>query len=159
MEERSILGKHTAGIGIIAFVIAVGISMGYYQFLYVPQSNEKPVLPPEVLNPPQTTNVRIVPGSSSPSQNINFVPKAVQGIMGVSNRVVWTNTDSVPHSVTSDDGYTDIISGPFNSIQHIGLIPPQQKFTFVFTADGAYSYHCEPHPWMQGKVTIVKEKF
>ena len=37
-----------------------------------------------------------------------------------------------------------------------------QKFTFVFTVDGVYSYHCEPHPWMQGKVTIIKgekEKF
>ncbi|MFZ0224693.1 MAG: plastocyanin/azurin family copper-binding protein [Candidatus Nitrosopolaris sp.] len=158
MEKRSVLENHTAGISIVAFVIAVGISLGYYQFLYVPQSNEKPVLPPEVLNPPQTTHVIMVPGSSSPSQTINFVPKQAQGTLGVSNRVVWTNTDSVPHSVTSDDGYNDIISGPFNSIQHIGLIPPQQKFTFVFTVAGVYSYHCEPHPWMQGKVTIAKEQ-
>jgi plastocyanin len=157
MEKRSLLENHTAGISIIAFVIAVGISMGYYQFLYVPQSNEKPVLPPEVLNPPQTTQVRMVPGSSSPSQTINFVPKAAEATLGLSNKVVWTNSDSVPHSVTSNDGYNDLISGAFNSIQHIGLIPPQQKFTFVFTVDGVYSYHCEPHPWMQGKVTIAKE--
>lgn len=159
MEKRSLLENHTAGISIIAFVIAVAISMGYYQFLYVPQSNQKPVLPPEVLNPPQTIQVTIVPGSSSPSQTINFVPKAVQGSLGVSSRVVWTNTDSVPHSVTSDNNYKDVISGSFNSIDHIGLIPPQQKFTFVFTADGVYAYHCEPHPWMQGKVTILKQKF
>lgn len=156
MEKGSVLENHTAGISIIAFVIAVGISLGYYQFIYVPQSNQKPVLPPEVLNPPQTTHVNIVPGASSPSQTINFVPKQAQGILGLSNRVLWTNTDSVPHSVTSNDGYNDLISGPFNSIQHIGLIPPQQKFTFVFTVDGVYSYHCEPHPWMQGKVTIMK---
>jgi plastocyanin len=162
MEKGSVLENHTAGISIIAFVVAVGISLGYYQFIYIPQANEKPVLPPEVLNPPQTTHVKIVPGASSPSQTINFVPKQAQGTLGVSNRVVWTNTDSVPHSVTSNDGYNDLISGPFNSIQHIGLIPPQQKFTFVFTVDGVYSYHCEPHPWMQGKVTITKgekEKF
>jgi plastocyanin len=157
--KRSTLENHTAGISIIAFVIAVGISLGYYQFIYVPQSNQKPVLPAQVLNPPQTTNVKIVPGSSSPSQTINFVPKSAQGILGISNRVVWTNIDSVPHSVTSNDGYNDLISGPFNSIQHIGLIPPGQKFTFVFTADGVYPYHCEPHPWIQGKVTIVKQKF
>jgi plastocyanin len=159
MEKRSLLENHTAGISIIAFVIAVGISMGYYQFLYVPQSNQKPVLPPAVLNPPQTIQVTIVPGSSSPSQTINFVPKATQGSLGLSNRVVWTNTDSVPHSVTSDNNYKDVISGSFNSIDHIGLIPPQQKFTFVFTVDGVYAYHCEPHPWMQGKVTILKQKF
>ncbi len=159
MEKRSLLENHTAGISIIAFVIAVGISMGYYQFLYVPQSNQKPVLPTAVLNPAQTTQVTIVPGASSPSQAINFVPKQVQGSLGLSNRVVWTNTDSVPHSVTSDNSYKDVISGAFNSIDHIGLIPPQQKFTFVFTAEGIYPYHCEPHPWMQGKVTILKQKF
>src|SRR5262249_36241101 len=121
MEKRSVLENQTAGISIIAFIIAVGISLGYYQFIYVPQSNQKPVLPPEVINPPQTTHIRIVPGSSSPSQTINFVPKQAQGILGLSNRVVWTNTDSVPHSVTSNDAYNDLISGPFNSIQHIGL--------------------------------------
>jgi len=159
MEKRSLLENHTAGISIIAFVIAVGISMGYYQFLYIPQSNLKPVLPPTVLNPAQTTQVTIVPGASSPSQAINFVPKQVQGSLGLTNRVVWTNKDSVPHSVTSDNNYKDLISGSFNSIDHIGLIPPQQKFTFVFTAEGVYAYHCEPHPWMQGKVTILKQKF
>jgi plastocyanin len=139
--------------------MAVAISMGYYQFVFVPQANEKPVLPPEVLNPPQKTTVVILPGSSSPTQTQNFIPKQAPGTLGLSNRVVWTNTDSVPHSVTSDTGYNDLISGSFNSIQHIGLIPPQQKFTFVFTVDGVYAYHCEPHPWMQGKVTILKEKF
>jgi hypothetical protein len=45
MEKRGVLENHTAGISIIAFIIAVGISLGYYQFLYVPQSNQKPVLP------------------------------------------------------------------------------------------------------------------
>jgi len=159
MEKHGLLENHTAGISIIAFVIAVGISIGYYQFIYVPQSNLKPVLPPEVLDPAQTTKVAIVPGASSPSQAINFVPKQVQSSLGLSNRVVWTNTDSVPHSVTSDNNYKDAISGAFNSIDHIGLIPPQQKFTFVFTADGEYPYHCEPHPWMQGKVTVLKQKF
>lgn len=157
--EKRLLENHTAGISIIAFVIAVGISMGYYQFLYIPQSNLKPVLPPAVFNPAQTTQVTIVPGASSPSQAINFVPKQVQGSLGLTNRVVWTNKDSVPHSVTSDNNYKDLISGSFNSIDHIGLIPPQQKFTFVFTAEGVYAYHCEPHPWMQGKVTILKQKF
>jgi hypothetical protein len=105
MQKRSLLENHTAGISIIALVIAVAICMG------------------------------------------------------LSNKAVWTNTDSVPHSVTSDNNYKDVISGSFNSIDHIGLIPPGGKFTYVFTADGVYPYHCEPHPWMQGKVTILKEKF
>jgi plastocyanin len=159
MEKHGLLENHTAGIGIVAFVVAVAISMGYYQFVFVPQANEKPVLPAQIVNPPQTTQVTIIPGSSNPSQAKNFVPKQVQGSLGLSNRFMWTNTDSVPHSVTSDNGYNDLISGKFNSIEHIGLIPPQQKFSFVFTAEGIYPYHCEPHPWMTGKVTILKQKF
>ena len=127
--------------------------------MYVPEANAKPQLPAEILNPPQTTNVVIVPGASSPSQTKNFTPKEADGALGLSNKVVWKNTDLVAHSVTSDTSYKDGISGSFNSIDHIGLIPPQQTFTFTFTQEGEYHYHCEPHPWMQAVVKISKEKF
>jgi len=151
--------NHAGGISIIAFIIAVAVSMGYYQFVYIPQANAKPNLPAEVLHPPQTTKVTISPGSSQPSQTKNFTPKQVQAALGLSSKVVWTNDDSVPHSVTSDNGYKDKISGSFNSIDHIGLVLPKKTFDFTFTADGEYPYHCEPHPWMTGKVTIAKTKF
>ena len=153
------MDNHAAGISIITFVVAVGVSMGYYQFVYIPQANAKPQLPAEVLNPPQTTNVVIVPGASNPGQTKNFTPKEADGALGSSNKVIWKNTDTVAHSVTSDTDYKDQISGSFNSIAHIGLIPPQNTFQFTFTADGEYHYHCEPHPWMQGVVKIAKSKF
>ena len=153
------MDNHAAGISIIAFIVSAAVSLGYYQFVYIPQANAKPQLPPEVLKPPQTTAVKILEGSSQPSQTKNFEPKQVQGSLGLSNKLVWTNTDVVPHSVTSDNGYKDKISGSFNSIDTIGLIPPKQTFEFTFTTEGEYPYHCEPHPWMTGKVTIVKEKF
>ncbi|RPI84796.1 MAG: hypothetical protein EHM34_03005, partial [Nitrosopumilales archaeon] len=66
------------------------------------------------------------------------------------------NVDTTAHTVTSDAQYNDQISGPFNSIESTGLILPQNTFEFTFTMDGEYPYHCEPHPWMTGKVTIVK---
>jgi plastocyanin len=153
------MDNHAAGISIIAFIVATGVSLGYYQFVYIPQANAKPQLPPAVLKPPQTTAVKILVGSSQPSQTKNFEPKQAQANLGVSNKVVWTNIDAVPHSVTSDNGYKDKISGSFNSIDTIGLIPPKQTFEFTFTTEGEYPYHCEPHPWMTGKVTIGKEKF
>ena len=37
--------NQAAGISIIAFIVAVGVSMGYYQFVYLPQANAKPILP------------------------------------------------------------------------------------------------------------------
>ena len=151
--------NNAAGISIIAFIVAVSVSIGYYQFVYVPQANAKPQLPAEILNPPQTTNVVIVPGSSNPAQTKNFTPKEADGSLGLSNKVVWKNTDAVAHSVTSDADYKDQINGPFNSIAKIGLVPPGKTFEFTFTKDGEYRYHCEPHPWMQAVVKISPSKF
>ena len=69
--------NYTAGISIITFVLVVTISMGYYQFIYIPEVNQKPIVATEILHPPQTTQVTIQPGSSQPSQTKNFEPKQI----------------------------------------------------------------------------------
>jgi plastocyanin len=144
------------GISIVCFIVIVVVSLSYYQFLFLPAYNAKPVVADAILHPAQATQVSIDVGSSQPSQTHNFEPKQSKGALGVSNKVVWTNADSVPHSVTSDNNYADPINGPFNSISTIGLIPPKGTFTYTFTQAGEYSYHCEPHQWMTGKVTITE---
>jgi len=150
------MNSHAGGISIIAFIVAVAVSMSYYQFVYTPESNAKPQLPEEVLNPSEPVKVSIIEGSALPSQQKNFDPKEIRGTLGISNKIIWTNVDTTAHTVTSDNQYTDQISGPFDSIDSTGLILPQQTYEFTFTIDGEYQYHCEPHPWMTGKVTIVK---
>jgi plastocyanin len=150
------MNNHAAGISIVAFIIAVTASMAYYQFVYTKEANAKPQLPAEVLNPPDSVKVSILQGSSQPSQQKNFEPKEARGTLGINNKIIWTNTDTTAHSVTSDNQYKDQINGPFNSIDSIGLVLPQKTFEFTFTKDGEYAYHCEPHPWMTGKVIIVK---
>ena len=150
------MNNHAAGISIVAFIIAVTASMAYYQFVYTKEANAKPQLPAEVLNPPDSVKVSILQGSSQPSQQKNFEPKEARGTLGINNKIIWTNTDTTAHSVTSDNQYKDQINGPFNSIDSIGLVLPQKTFEFTFTKDGEYAYHCEPHPWMTGKVVIVK---
>jgi plastocyanin len=150
------MNNQAAGISIVAFIIAVTASMAYYQFVYTKEANAKPQLPAEVLNPPDSVKVSILQGSSQPSQQKNFEPKEARGTLGINNKIIWTNTDTTAHSVTSDNQYKDQINGPFNSIDSIGLVLPQKTFEFTFTKDGEYAYHCEPHPWMTGKVIIVK---
>jgi plastocyanin len=145
------------GISIVSFIVVVVVSLSYYQFLFVPAYNAKPVVADNVLHPPQTVKVSIDAGSSQPAQTHNFEPKQSKGTLGVSNKIVWTNTDSVPHSVSTDNNYVDPVNGKFNSITTIGLIPPKGTYTFTFTQPGEYLYHCEPHPWMTGKVTITKD--
>jgi plastocyanin len=144
------------GISIVSFIVVVVVSLSYYQFVFLPAYNAKPIVADIILHPPQITKVTIIPGSSQQSQANNFEPKQLTGALGVSNKFVWTNTDSVPHSVTSDNNYVDPTNGKFNSISTIGLIPPKGTYTFTFTQPGEYSYHCEPHPWMHGKITVTK---
>ena len=149
--------NHAGGISVMTFVVAVAVSMGYYQFVYIPQANAKPTLPEEVLNPPEVTEVSIAEGSSLETNGQFFVPRDVRGTIGISNKVVWTNDDVTGHTVTTDDGYVDLINGEFNSIEQLGaILMPGETFEFTFTEVGQYSYHCEPHPWMQASVEIVE---
>lgn len=61
--------------------------------------------------------------------------------------VVWTNADSVSHTVTSGDPSAGP-SGVFDS----DLVKPGKTFTHKFDSVGTTSYFCTVHPWMTGKV-------
>jgi plastocyanin len=148
--------NHAGGISIIAFVVALAVSMGYYQFIYIPEANAKPTLPEKILHPPDSFQVTIVKDAGLQTNPKNFDPKAARASLEVNNRVIWTNNDGTAHSVTTDDGYVDIINGKFDSIEQLGsLILPGKTFEFTFTKEGKYHYHCEPHPFMQGSVEVV----
>jgi plastocyanin len=89
------------------------------------------------------------PASATPAAAVDidirdfaFAPAAVAVLPGATVR--WTNHDTFPHTVTSD-------SGAFNS----GQIAPGASFSFVFTSPGAFAYHCDYHPGMQGAITVT----
>ncbi|RMF30881.1 MAG: hypothetical protein D6752_03265 [Candidatus Nitrosothermus koennekii] len=145
----------------LAFIVAIAAGVGYYQFFYLPELSAKPQVPEEVLNPLEVAEVTIIPGSFNQDQPDNFIPKRLEVQLGLNNKVRWTNEDSAPHTVTSDDGYTDPWSGAFDSREHTEtpLIMPGTTFEFLFTEPGEYHYHCEPHPWMTGTVVVEELKF
>jgi plastocyanin len=58
-------------------------------------------------------------------------------------RVTWFNCDEDAHTSTADGGQW---SSP--------LIQPGQAFTQTFPAAGEFPYHCEPHPFMTGRVVV-----
>ena len=153
---QKVKSSQIGGISIVSFIVVVVVSLTYYQFVFVPASNAKPEVAEEVLNPAETVQVSIDVGSSQPSQTNTYVPKETIGVLGVSNKIVWTNDDVTAHTVSTDNDYVDPINGEFDSLASIGLIPPKGTYEFTFTEDGEYLYHCEPHPWMTGKVTINK---
>ncbi len=148
--------NHAGGISMIAFIVAVAVSLGYYQYIYLPESSAKPNVPEEIANPPQTVQVSIAEGASLPSNPEFYTPKDARGALGVDNKIVWTNADTTAHTVTTDTDFHDKLNGKFDSMETIGLVLPGQTYEFTFTEEGEFPYHCEPHPWMTGSVEIVK---
>jgi len=152
--------QHSAfGIGFIAFVVAVGVSIGFYQLVYIPAISAKPQIPEEILNPLTTTEIKIISGSADPEQQDNFVPKLVEVELAANNKVTWINDDDIGHTVTTDTDAIDKYTGRFDSLDTIGLVQPGKSYEFLFTQEGEFPYHCEPHPWMTGLVKVVRQKF
>lgn len=60
------------------------------------------------------------------------------------DKVIWTNMDSVQHTVTSDSGST----------LESKLIGKGESYSYLFNQGGSYSYHCIPHPAMKGKIVV-----
>lgn len=144
--------SHAYGIGLIAIIIGTAIGVSYYQLYFIPEINAKPIIPEKILHPSDVTNIIIVPGAENPSQEQNYTPKTTKSQLGVNNLVIWKNTsDSAAHTVTPDKPFKDQYSGDFGSP---GVIKPGKTYQFVFTQEGVIAYHCEPHPWMKGQITI-----
>jgi plastocyanin len=70
-----------------------------------------------------------------------FEPAKVDVLVGTT--VTWRNDDSTNHTVTTDD---DVLAS--------GYIPPGGSFSFAFTREGRYAYHCTIHKFMRGEVNV-----
>jgi len=60
--------------------------------------------------------------------------------------VVWTNKDSVQHTVTSDSG------SELNS----QYLSKGSSYSHTFITEGEFDYHCKPHPYMKGKIIVQR---
>lgn len=72
-----------------------------------------------------------------------FNPASLTMLPGA--KVTWTNTDSQPHSVVSDDGIS------FNS----GSLNGGESISFTPGVTGTYGYHCGIHPTVTGTVLVA----
>jgi plastocyanin len=154
------MANHAGGISIIAFVVALAVSMGYYQFVYIPEANAKPIIPEDIKEPKQMTQVTIVVDASLPGTAAPYTPKEARAVLGLSNKVIWTNKDAIPHTVTTDTGFKDPYSGTFDVQERPAeeggaFVMPGKTYEFLFTQEGEYPYHCVPHPQMKGVVKVV----
>jgi plastocyanin len=148
--------SHAYGIGVITLVIGLSVGIGYYQMFYLPEQSAKPAVSEHILHPVSQTEIKMIPGSASEEQQDNFIPKLVNIQLGIDNHVIWTNDDSVAHTVTPDHRAEDSYSGEFGSP---GVVLPGESYEFLFTEDHEFSYHCQPHPWMTGTIIVTKQRF
>jgi plastocyanin len=80
-------------------------------------------------------------GTGVVMKNLAFDPATVTIKAGES--VIWTNLDSVNHTVVADNG-------EFKS----GDLAQKDTFTFKFDKAGTYPFHCSIHPSMKGTVVV-----
>lgn len=73
----------------------------------------------------------------------NFAYQPANVTTGTGSTIVWTNRDTVAHTVTADDGSFDS-----------GSIASGDTFEQRFDKSKSYSYTCSFHPQMKGIITI-----
>jgi len=74
-------------------------------------------------------------------QNFTFEPATIQARAG--DTIVFTNNDSVPHTVTQDPAGSGFASG---------TIDPGSTYTLTIDDPGTYAFFCGFHPSMTGTI-------
>ncbi len=95
--------------------------------------------------PSESSCVFMPPNAST----VGFSGRNITVIVGVNNTVVWTNQDTVAHTVVSTLVPQGV--GTFAST----ILQKGDTFSQTFTTAGVYSYECSIHPLtMKGTVTV-----
>jgi plastocyanin len=147
--------SHAYGIGVIAVIIGMSVSMVFYTSFYIPESLLKPSVSEHILNPEEDLIIEIVSGAVIEG-NESYVPNSPTAFLTINNKVIWQNNDDTAHTVTPDHRHSDAYSGDFGSL---GVLKPGDSYEFLFTESQEVLYHCEPHPWMTGSLSVEKSRF
>ncbi len=74
-------------------------------------------------------------------EDFSFIPSRLH--LNPGDAIEWRNRDNVSHTSTSDNGIWDS-----------GLLARDETFTYTFTVEGVYPYHCTPHPFMVDTIVV-----
>jgi plastocyanin len=103
------------------------------------------VLAPSTGGVPVATNSIEVGREVTSGQNIaneySYAPAEI--VVSAGTSVTFTNRGDQPHTA-SDNGAT----------WDTGLLASGESGSITFDKPGLYTYHCDPHPWMLGQITV-----
>jgi len=132
---------------IILALILSATCIGFYDlYLYNVQVSNRYFRGSSVERRIKVVVVRI-PRGAAENLHLGFEPTDISIQIGLNNTVTWKNEDDDWHTVHSNipEFYSN-------------LIQPGGNFTHTFETPGIYPYHCDPHPWMVGKITVSLPK-
>ena len=144
---------------IVSIVVLIAVIWGVYYFVFSNTVSAPVTIPAysdtstsqaqnqeqnsEVTNTPAVDSQTFSqPNSNVEIKNFSFGPSSLS--IKVETKVVWTNNDSAPHTITSDS----------NDILNSSTLSSGESFSFTFTKAGVFNYHCNIHPMMKGSITV-----
>jgi plastocyanin len=99
--------------------------------------------------PAQTPSAPALPAPAAGTNAItikNFAFSPATLTVKTGTTVTWTNDDSSPHRVVSDDGAPVAFTSP--------SLATGASYPFTFSQAGTYAYHCSIHPSMKGTIVV-----
>jgi plastocyanin len=100
-----------------------------------------------------TTSIAILQGAAIQGSP-DYDPDPAQ--VPVSNKVVWDNQDTVPHTATSGTGPSDPNSAQLFDTSIINGGEKSTAIELKGVSEGqTISYHCTIHPYMTGEITVA----
>jgi plastocyanin len=113
-----------------------------------PASTQAPTPAPTAAS--KTVQASIVPNAIGLG-NQAYTPDPIN--INVGDTVVWTNQDSIAHTVTSASSDGSFTSSPVNS----GTLGQGKTFSQTFTSAGTFTYGCQIHGFtsMNGQVVVT----
>ncbi|MBI2916528.1 MAG: cupredoxin domain-containing protein [Chloroflexi bacterium] len=110
-----------------------------------PAPTPAPVPVPAVAPGPASAPDTTMAGATQVTMGDNsFGPVSLT--VNVGNTVVWTNTSSLPHTVTASPGPSGFDSG---------ILMPGATYSYTFTTSGTVNYVCIFHPGMDGSIVVA----
>ena len=136
-------------IGIVVLVLVILVVGGFLIKRTAPDMNSNGNTQESISGNSAGNTATVNAPSSSSAQthsitisNFAFSPNTLT--VSVGDKVIWTNGDSVPHTVTSDSG-NELGSSTLSN---------GQTYSHTFSTAGTYTYHCSIHKMMTGTIIV-----
>lgn len=152
MEEESEATRTATKVKIGAAVLVVGFASYIAYWVQEPTDIKVAVLDNEIT---ETATAEAAPGENDAmvaqdTENIveisivDFTYSPANVTVEAGTTVIWTNLDSVDHTVTGSE---------FDS----GILGQAGSYSYEFARPGEFIYSCTLHPEMTGKISVIGE--